>query len=438
MTALNSAIVFNNSTGSDTTASGSSAGANVYGTNASTTALSNVVTGLVTTGVQIGDLLWVQSSSGRQFSVIASVSSGQVTCDDVFANTESGRSWAIGGKRATFDNADSRLIFGADAKANFIIETETDQSISSVINATQADITVRGDNQTLRTITQTADAPCFSTANGNCFEYLKFQNTNLSKTNAYGFVPNALYVSNRLYRCVFGDATNQLTSATFRNAFLYVSPKFIQCLITDCTSDGIGDMRDSSPLVVSSMIADNGDSGVEMTLRGTLTVSNSIFANNTTHGCQLNHTGSLIHSTNCIYYGNGQDGINSQYIVGINAHNIFVANGRYGMYALFGIRDCYENAFYNNTTADAFTTNAFYGTGEENQIEKITLTADPFVDSAASDFNLNADSGGGATLRANNFSLNTDTNVYPFRKYVSDDFDSGAGGGATIHPLYAN
>jgi len=34
--------------------------------------------------------------------------------------------------------------------------------------------------------------------------------------------------------------------------------------------------------------------------------------------------------------------------------------------------------------------------------------------------------------------LNTDTSVYPFRQYVSDDFDSGGGGGATVHPLYAN
>ena len=438
MTALNAAILFNNSTGSDTTASGSSAGTNVYGSGASTTSGSAVVTGITTTGVQAGDLLWVQSSSGRQFSVIASVDSGtQVTCDDTFANTESSRTWAIGGKRATFNSADSRLLFGADAKTSFIIETETDQSISSVVNATQSDITIRGDNQTLRTVTQTADAPCFSTASGNCFEYLKFQNTNASKTNAYGFVPSTNYGSNRLYRCVFGDATNQLTSATFRNAFLYVSPKFIQCLITDCTSDGIGDMRDSTPLVVSSIVANNGDSGVEMTVRGTLTVSNSIFANNTTHGCQLNHTGSLIHSTNCIYYGNGQDGINSQYIIGINAHNIFVANGRYGMYAHFGFKECYENAFYNNATADTAGNQNFYGTGEENQIEKITLTADPFV-AANGDFNLNADAGGGATLRANNFSINTDTAVYPFRQYVSDAFGAGGGGAGTYHPLYLN
>lgn len=441
MTALNAAILFNNSTGSDTTASGCGAATAVTIT-LQTSAGSNTANASGSlSSISAGDLMYVPSFTGRKFNVIASVQplGGTITFDDNWDDSASGVSGYVGGKRATFDNADSRLLFGADAKTNFIIETETDQSISSVVNATQSDITVRGDNQTVRTITQTSDAPCFSTASGNCFEYLKFQNTNASKTNAYGFVPNANYGSNRLYRCVFGDATNQLTSATFRNAFLYVNPIFMQCLITDCTSDGIGDMRDSTPFVISSIVANNGDSGVEMTVRGALTVSNSVFANNTTHGCQLNHTGSLIHSTNCIYYGNGQDGINSQYIIGSNAHNIFVSNGRYGMYAYYGIRDCYENAFYNNTTADAFSTNNFYGTGEENQIDKITLTADPFVDPTASppDFNISDSAGGGDTLRATNFSINTDTAVYPFRQYVSDAFGAG-GSGAVLHPLRSN
>ena len=92
------------SAGSDTQSSGLGPSTAVYGAGASTTAASAVVTGIDTTGVSVGDLLWVQSSSDRQFSIIASVdSSTQVTCDDVFANTESLRTWAVGGKRATFD-----------------------------------------------------------------------------------------------------------------------------------------------------------------------------------------------------------------------------------------------------------------------------------------------------------------------------------------------
>ena len=109
----------------------------------------------------------------------------------------------------------------------------------------------------------------------------------------------------------------------------------------------------------------------------------------------------------CILSGNSGYGI-------INSNSTNVEGSVYG------------NAFYNNTSGQT--------SGLTNQ-SPITLTADPFVDPTASppDFNLNADAGGGATLRANNYALNTDTSVYPFRQYVSDPF--GSGGGSTFHPL---
>ena len=92
MTAPNGAIKFNNLTGSDTQSSGLGPAVAVNGTGASTTGASAEVTRISTTGVSAGDLLWVQSSSGRQFSIIFTVDSNtQVTCDDVFANTESSR-----------------------------------------------------------------------------------------------------------------------------------------------------------------------------------------------------------------------------------------------------------------------------------------------------------------------------------------------------------
>ncbi len=100
MTAPNGPLLFNSSTGSDTAASGLGPASALSGAGASTTAASAVVTGITTTGVTAGDMLWVDSTSGRRFSIIASVDSGtQVTCDDVFDNTEASRAWGIGGKR---------------------------------------------------------------------------------------------------------------------------------------------------------------------------------------------------------------------------------------------------------------------------------------------------------------------------------------------------
>ena len=110
---------------------------------------------------------------------------------------------------------------------------------------------------------------------------------------------------------------------------------------------------------------------------------------------------------------------------------IFVSNTGYGInYTVAGRTTLiYQNAYFGNGSGET--------TGINNEIDSITLASDPFVDSAAADFNIADNAGGGATLRANNFSLNTDTAVYPFRQYVSDAFGAG-GGGAVLHPLRSN
>ena len=75
------------------------------------------------------------------------------------------------------------------------------------------------------------------------------------------------------------------------------------------------------------------------------------------------------------------------------------------------------NYLYNNASGNY---NGYSG-GDNDVI----LTGDPFVDSSTGDWNLNSTFGAGATLRASNYALNTDTSVYPFRQYVSDNFGGG-------------
>lgn len=433
MTALNSAILFDNSFGNDTTASGSSAGANVYGSGASTTSASAVVTGITTTGVQAGDLLWVQSSSGRQFSVIASVDSGtQVTCDDTFANTESSRTWAIGGKRATFDNADSRRLFADDCAAGFILETETDQSLTSTISlshgvvGTNEAVTIRG-SSAHKVIDQTINDEIFDSPNWGggktTFRHLKFTNSNASKGNA-----NAIRIANQMEtytfrNCIFGDATNSLRYGIY--ALNYARTVVHQCLFTDSE---IGYNAYWNPNGNSSftecVVRNMSGNGYSQASGEQNTVANSVFYNCGGYGVYITGEGQVI---GCICHGNTSGGIYLSPSYGnestMAARNILVSNGGYGIHSItsgtYGNLDnIFDNAYYNNTSGQALNAN----------VDPITLTADPFVDAANGDFNLNADAGGGATLRANNFSLNTDTAVYPFRQYVSDDFGGGGGG----------
>jgi hypothetical protein len=452
MTALNAAILFNSTSGSDTQSSGSSAGANVFGSGASTTSGSAVVTGITTTGVQAGDLLWVQSSSGRQFSVIASVDSGtQVTCDDTFANTESSRTWAIGGKRATIGSSDSRRLF-TDWKAGWTVEMESGHSetLSSTLQLFGTSGSTTDGVKILKGSDNAATMPVLIFSNnGRALEtkshethYYNFeiQNSNASKTASYAIyngnwdrtaIENVIVsnAANNFWRAVYSDSkTIKFRRCKFGNTashgcyFLSAYPAFDECIFESCGGTGIyGEGNTEVKRIADSIFSGNTDDGAFIRRGTTSTNTASITVNGN------------------IFYNNGRDGLSlGDAGIGTNTrfaqftNNVFAENGRYGIYSSMAESNwIYEsarfdrNAFYNNTTAATYQV--------PSGANDITLTADPFVDSAAADFNI-ADNTAGSTLRANNFSINTDTAVYPFRQYVSDAFGAG-GGGSQFHPL---
>ncbi len=421
MTALNAAILFNNSTGSDTTSSGSSAGANVYGSGASTTSASAVVAGITTTGVQAGDLLWVQSSSGRQFSVIASVDSGtQVTCDDTFANTESSRTWAIGGKRATFDNADSRLLFSDTIDAT--IETETDQTINSIVFVELGNLVKGSDGS--QTITGTHNDAHFW-GNGFVLADMTFATTNSTNTATAAYKNSG---SNRTFHAVNLTVDGMTFGAI--SAGSTIGHNWLRCKVTNLSNYVISRSSGSMAVSISRCYVDTASGAVNYsggTQRG-CEITNSFFANCTGDVLSGSRTSPNTEILGNVFVNNAGNCVNFDFDNQRTtiANNIFSANTGYAINSTVDpsvVPDIYSNAYYSNTAGNTST-----GSVESSAI---TLTADPFVDAAGGDFNLNADSSG-ATLRANNFSLNTDTAVYPFRQYVSDDFDSGGGGGNVI------
>ena len=399
MTAPNGPILFNNSTGSDTTASGLGA-ANVYGTGASTTGASAVVTGISTTGVSAGDLLWVQSSSGRQFSIIASVdSSTQVTCDDTFDNTESGRTWAIGGKRATFDGADSRRIFEDDNAGDWTIRTETDQSLTSTItlkgNSTTTSLnTVEGSEYT-KTITQTANAAIFTSTGYSSgfwhFRNLKLQNTNATKTNSLGYAQTSSTTYTPTFtRCILGDATNALRYGFARTGG-WASFNICKCLITNCEYGiySLGGGGEESFL--SDSIIENCTSGGGFWSQApNLYMVNSVIANNT--GLGLNRSSNLTYIKGCVFVNNSSHGVSSNADLIIDS--VFDSNGGYGISGT--PKTVIGNAFRNNTSGEM---------SSGSNLDPITLTADPFVSAANGNFNLNDFPGGGNLLRAKYYEL---------------------------------
>ena len=441
MTTPNGAIVFNASTGSDTAASGLGPATALTGSGAVTNG-SGTVTGISTTGVSAGDLLWVQTASGRQFSVIAVVMGAtSVICDDTFA-AGLGQTWAIGGKRATFENASSRQLF-QDVKPAMIIETETDQSVTSMVSIlnnsgsyTAGYIVLRGDSSTTqRVFNSSVLDPCIG-GNG---DWSRWRFENLKFTNSYSGTKNGLASAIKFrgaifvcVNCIFGDSVNPLYTSTYRFSATGVF-KLIRCIIEDCTGPGIPvDSLNYQPTLINCIVRNNASYGCSLhsgTIAGCLIYGNGgwgiVTANNSTHHGTI---------SNNVIYGNSGNGIHfsstSNTFPGYSiTDNIIAGNSGYGVGGSLAGSDDYgafvdRNAFYNNASSNY--QNLASGPND------IALTADPFTDAAAADFTINSDAGGGSTLRSTAVTLGS-TETRPFRW-----LDAAAAGVAAVFSYMAN
>lgn len=376
-------IVFNNSTGSNTQASGAGPTTALHGTGASTTASANTVnlsvdspdlSGVATDG---SACLWVQSSSGRQFNKITAVDNGTkvVTCQDNFANTESSRTWAIGGKRSTLDNADSRNL-GTDFHDNWTMEiqyTGTDYTLSTTAftlassDSAARYFTIAGTGNSRPIVRQTSDVACikghFGGTGGDSsylsISFLTIQNSNGSKTAADGIYAD-LNTSLAISNCIIGDATNQLHIGINATYSLYIT--VVDTEIKNCTGNGI-DVSGSTAFKINSCYIHNNLYGLVSNTGGSnpFIIYNNIITNNTNIGLYLHQVNYATYPSIIIFNtidNNGSDGISfnnyASYIVFI-LNNQVTNNGGYGVnfisgdsLSLFGLFK--YNNFYNNTS----------------------------------------------------------------------------------------
>ena len=425
MTAPNGAIKFNNSTGSDTQSSGLGPAVAVYGSGASTTGASAVVTGISTTGVSAGDLLWVQSSSGRQFSIIATVdSSTQVTCDDVFATTESGRTWAIGGKRATFDNADSRTLFSTpfDNSGLLEIKTETSQSLSSTISlsgSTDHEFTKKVYSDDLQTISTTGNFSAFSASQYKTLivQSIKFLSGSTSSTTAAidgGFI--------RASDCVFGEENGSFNFIHgIKGAYYAHGVHIDRCVFFgrgETVSNGSayrGSHYNGQPTIINDCLIQGFDSGI-YNYPNQLKLHNSIIQK-CKYGMEV--AGGTIFPVikNVIFHD-----INSHAIFGSSASRNHQRIGRYDISNLifsevsgdlmnfassstFRCGGASVSEYDDDIHTNSYKYNCTGGVVNFFPITIQTLTADPFVSAANGNFNLNNAAGGGAVLRSTSYTL---------------------------------
>ena len=430
MTDLANPIYFNTASGSDTAASGSGPATAVTGTGASLNATTTVDLSADTpdlSGVRAGDLLWVQSSSGMQFSVIASVDdvADTVTVDTAFAVTETGRTWAIGGKRATLEDASSRQLLQDLLNINsVIVELEDDQTINSYVFIKMIAIgdgntpsRFRGSAGSIKTITQTAaDYHFRPDSNFQCYwENLRFENSNATTNASCQVFWNRLRSQGwHFIDCVFGDATNTIYSVQYDNSGSWAG-SFLRCKFQSTTEYAFKEAG-HLPVKFVGCLFDSCYGGVNQYSSGYGytggSYSRCVFRNITTEAIRNNAVYNqylgLTDVEGCIFDNCGTGFMAGRHMsIPMLSNNIFVdcttaidlnVQGQ----ALGGLITPFMqgNAFYNCTTDVDSLPNTL-----NVDFEKITLTADPFVDKANSDYNLNADAGGGADLRSNNYTV---------------------------------
>jgi len=456
-------IHFNYASGSDTQASGAPYDmAAVYGTGASTTdgstnvdlsADSPDLSGVPTDGTAA---LWVGSTAGQQWAAITAVNNTTkivtVTSGRDYDVTETGRNWAIGGKRKVLEDNSQLFIYGGDWTANWEIVLEDDQTLTAVMpyfffstnQLIRSDVTGE-----LRTINQTAqDAHVLVTrSNTKKLGYMydiKLTNSHPNSTSGYGLyrTNNGAGSSFVCHRCEFGDEVNKLTYGCN-------SAAFYDCYIHHCRSYGT---RGGSHH--NCNISNNGH-GCYST-NATVGFYNCVICDNDNDGIsyELQNVNSIV-AVNCTIANNGGDGIgyaggsgggtggivincsitgNATYGIGYAAGNCAIQNNNFGS----GTSANGSGAF-SNPSARMYTTNNIY--------------LDPqYLDEGNGDYRIpsNSPNANAAAVSFNNYSYRRSigaadvvqdaggsTGFYYLTKFI-DDTDSNLGYGnalSTTAPL---
>ena len=292
--AVESFFIIVNSSGSDTAASGCGPATAVYGTGASITSGSTTIDLSVDSpdlsGVAADDLLWVDASSGRQFTRILSVDNVSktvtTTSNNLYSVTESGKNWGIGGKRATLSGLDNFMTYRMTSSYTgdmgyYGITIEDNQTITSKFPSTdvshQVDNIIKGSGfpRPIITCSQPAGDPAFRTgwSNGGrwFFSNLEFNHTNNSATDEF----LSVYGSNGTFfaeNCKFGSPGDL-------NVFSkdgYLQFELINCEVY-CSSFSQYEIISSIVLRGTSIIGNK--SSVFIATRANTTVESCVIAN---------------------------------------------------------------------------------------------------------------------------------------------------------------
>ena len=412
---------------------------------------SNIAYGSASGAINVGDLVYAPNqTSGRKFNVVAAINTStfptEYTFDENWDATDFSATCYSGGKRATFDHADSRELFTNFHTAVLDkIKTETDQSLTSEISLQRNwrnPLLIYSDDQ--RTISNNGNYSCFeATQNkGAGFYNLKFVS---GATSTEGALQGG---SINVQNCVFGAAGSSynwkygIAGRHYGNQMAAYRCRFFGPGETVSGSFALGSTHyNSRGNWMIDCFADNYQFGYYGHPRADICKSNVITS--CAYGASANYqfqtcANNVFHdiSSDCIRMNNVHPENFQQSLYELGTNIFSDVSGH--------LITSSRSDFYQGNSSDSKTlfTNpglpTLYAYNSSNTFNNMptfpvqTLSDDPFEDSAAGNFNL-ADNSSGNTLKNLAYSYNSVTDSFAFRQYSASS--SSGSGGSIFHPL---
>lgn len=392
-----------------------------------------------------------------------------VTVAEALTISLSGKSWAIGGVRATVGGAVSALLFdnnsaSGDAMPGWAVEMQSGhtETLSATLSTgrrigdtTSGMITLRGTGATRPVLTWSANVNLMSVGGMWRYEYFKVQCSNGTKTSAvafdtrYNFTGSALTNIAVFKDIIFGDATNKILGLWTRTGGMVPVLILIDCELHH--TSGIGIARDfmCGLTLINCWVHDCGLTAAiqgpdaSANTRG-ITLIDCLIENNTGIGvdlsASLSNGPSMVLIKNCTIHGNTSDGIKmsaqaSNQVGAIIVGNNITKNGGWGINGLavgdrlMGVED------YNNFGNASDSTNNTSGTVTGSTIGAHDLTTAPaYTNASGHDYSV------GAALKGAGYpdsTRNIGANQSATRSYVDIGVaqrQESATGGLLINP----
>lgn len=400
------------------------------------------------TSAHVGNI--VNITGGTGFTVqrvqIMSVTAGVARMDKSLGTLGStGGTGNLGGCLLTWGAANSLAIAGNTIwiKSGTYTLTSTVQLANAGTNAKPVRWigyqTTRGDDTGTRPVlTSATNSVALITVGVDWHVFRNIKFTHTATTRGYGFHSSVASRNYAVFNCEFDGCLSANKSDNLGAEYSSYCIIISDCWIHDCTGYGL---RLAGCVVTNCVVEGNAGGGI---LIGTFinslsSILDCLIVGNTGDGIDILFTNTQhVYIKNCVIAGNSSDGMADAGGYGITfgmlLNNIFFGNGGYGLNFPAGAGSALlmiNNAFKDNTSGQRSST---VPAGEND----ITLTANPFTDSASGDYSLNNTAGGGALLRALSYptafpdGLTDDYRDIGAAQHADPVGGSGGGGGGPI------